>query len=609
VLGNPRFLHRRGAARSFVGQRDDPPPAREMAMPSVVRNLKDRKVVQWALAYVAGAWLVLQVLDVLADVWALSTPVQQGVQLLLAAGLPLVLVLAWYHGERGRQNVSGPELLMIAALLGIGAGVLGIWRNRAGAPVDVRPSDAAAGLAASPVPAGRPSVAVLAFADMSPAGDQEYFADGIAEEILNALARVPGLQVAARTSAFSFKGSALDVRTIGRQLGVAALVEGSVRTEGHRVRITAQLIDVEDGFHLWSEEYDRGLESVFAVQEEIATRVARALAVELAPPESGGELPIARTTSAAYQTFLQGRHAFHAGRFGDALDAYARTAVLDPSFAPAHAGMASARYVMGHFGLAPYKDAVSIARREALTALKLDEASAEAHAVLGYIALYHDWDWATAEREVKRAVALSPQDAMVRHAYADVLLATSTPEESLRQVELGRDADPLSLLANAVVVGHLVFARRFEDALVEMDAIQSRFSGSEGLDAAFRAKALWQVGRRVEAIELWREIWSARDSTAWATAEKALSEGGPTACLRVWGDHLAARHRRGGDGVYEIAELYAMAGAREMALTWLERALEERAPSMVHVLVAPAFDGLRAVPRFRAVLRGMSIPG
>jgi len=581
-----------------------------MAMPSVVRNLKDRKVVQWALAYVAGAWLVLQVMDVVADVWALSTTVQQGVQLLLVAGLPLVLVLAWYHGERGRQSVSGPELLMIAALLGIGAGVLLIWGNRGGAPVDARPSDDAASVqTSSPAPAGRPSVAVLAFADMSPGGDQEYFADGIAEEILNALARVPGLRVAARTSAFSFKGSTLDVRTIGRQLGVAALVEGSVRTEGRRVRITAQLIDVEDGLNRWSEEYDRELESVFAVQEEIATRVARALEVELAAPGPGGELPMPRTTSAAYQAYLQGRHAFHAGRFGDALDAYARAVALDTAFVPARAGMAAARYILGYFGVLPYEDAVSVARREALAALELDHGSVEAHGVLGYIALYHDWAWETAEREVKLALELGPNEAMAYHAYADVLLATSTPEESLRQVEIGREADPLSLVANAAVVGHLIFARRFEEALVEVDALRARFPDSQGFDTAFRARILWQLGRRVEAIEGWRKAWSTRDPHAWVSAEEALSQGGPAACLRAWADHLADRHVRGGDGAYETAEIYAMAGAREMALTWLERALEERAPSMVHVLAAPAFDGLRGEPRFRAVLRTMSIPG
>jgi TolB-like protein len=255
----------------------------------LLQRLKERKLVQWALAYLAGAWALLECLGFLSEQFQWPALVAQVVTILAAFGFFVALVVAWYHGEKGQQRVSGAELPMIAALLAVAAAALGIWSRGTVPYVATAPEPYDPGVVRDD---GRPSIAVLPFADMSPDGDQEFFADGIAEEILNALTQVSGLRVAARTSAFSFKGSDTDIRTVGERLSVGSVLEGSVRKEGNQVRITAQLIDVEDGFHVWSESYDRELKSVFDVQDEIAREVVGAL--EVAGGQAQLQVPTAR---------------------------------------------------------------------------------------------------------------------------------------------------------------------------------------------------------------------------------------------------------------------------------------------------------------------------
>jgi TolB-like protein len=578
----------------------------------MARDLKDRKVVQWGLAYVAGSWLVLQVVDVVAEVWPLSIPLQQGFQILLVAGLPFVLVLAWYHGERGTQRVSGTELLMLAALLTIAGGVLAIWHGGGLARELLTDAPAAAGIPAAVGPGhesirDRSSVAVLPFVDMSPERDQEYFGDGMAEEILHALARVPGLRVAARTSAFSFRGSAVDIRTIGERLGVASVLEGSVRREGNRVRVTAQLIGAADGFHIWSEEYDRELAGVVAVQEEIARAIVAALRIQLGDEAQQDEPWFATTNTVAYQAVLRGRHAIHSGNTRGALEWFTRATQADSTFAPARAGLAAAVYMAGFFGLRPFQETMAAARREALRALELDDRLAGPHAILSAVSLHHDRDWATAEREALRALELDPNDAIARHVYADFLTVMGDPEGAVRQLELGRQADPLSPLANIVVCAHVILARRFEDGLAELDAFRDRFPDSGQSGAPFRAVALWHLGRPDEAVVEFRRRWS-RDPDLARTVEAALEERGAVAAMRAWGDHTAARYPAGGYSADDIASIYARAGATEEALKWLERAVETPSPVSLHLAASPDLDPLRDLPRFRALMAEMGIP-
>ncbi|MEO8811193.1 MAG: hypothetical protein ABI386_13195, partial [Rhodanobacter sp.] len=252
-----------------------------------LQRLKQRKLVQWSLAYVAFAFALIQGVDVVAQQFGWPEGVRRGITLALVLGFFVMLVLAWYHGERGAQRVTGTELLIITLLLAVGGGVL--WRYARTPVVSAASSSASAAIATAPAAVVAPlhadipakSIAVLPFENLSDNKDNVYFSDGLSEEILNSLARIDGLRVIGRTSSFKFKGTDVDSRTIGQRLGVANLLEGSIRREGERARITAQLIRASDGTQLWSQTYDRTVKDSLAVQLDIAERVAGVLNVVL----------------------------------------------------------------------------------------------------------------------------------------------------------------------------------------------------------------------------------------------------------------------------------------------------------------------------------------
>ncbi|MDH5177565.1 MAG: hypothetical protein OEX15_12975, partial [Gammaproteobacteria bacterium] len=246
-------------------------------------TLRRRKVVQWGLLYVAGAWSFLQGVEFLRDTYSWPLQIQQLATLAALIGLPIVLVIAWYHGDRGAQNITTAEIAIITLLLLIGGGALAYYQRNVADDAEAPPATktTTAPPAAQGQPDARPSLAVLPFVDLSQAKDQEYLGDGLAEEILNQLAQVPALRLVGRTSSFSFKGKDADLQTIGSKLGVAHLLDGSVRKSGDRIRITAQLVAAADGTQLWSRAYDRNLTDVFAIQDEIARDVATALSVKL----------------------------------------------------------------------------------------------------------------------------------------------------------------------------------------------------------------------------------------------------------------------------------------------------------------------------------------
>jgi TolB-like protein len=494
---------------------------------------------------------------------------------------------------------------MLAALLAITGGLLDLV-GRPSVP-ETKPEAGPRAEAALEDP--RPSIAVLPFADMSPEGDQEYFADGVAEEILNAIARIPSLRVAARTSAFSFKGENIDVRQVGERLSVGAVLEGSVRQEGDRLRITAQLIDARDGFHLWSERYDRELKSIFEVQDEIAREIVRALEVQLVGSQALS-IDIPTTSPEAYEAYLRARHAIGTGTLDTwrhARDLLERALELDPEFAPAYASLALTHLLQGWFGVAPYEETAPLARGSALRALELDDRVSDAHAVLGYFALYHDWDWGGAERRFLRALELNPNDFVARHGYGDLLSILGDGEEGLRQVELGRSADPLSAIAVFPVLGHKVFLRRFDEVIHEIDSLRALFPENPEVGRDFLGAAYWHSGRRLEALDRWRPHWAA-DPALVEAVEAGLAEGGPESAMRAWANYRARQAEDRGADPYGVAVLYGRAGETTRAFEWLDRAFESRSWSLLHVTMEPAFDALRDDPRYRQLLQRIGIP-
>src|ERR1044071_688700 len=292
-------------------------------MNDFLERLKQRKLVQWAIAYVAAAFALLQGIDIVAQQFGWPEGARRGITLALVVGFFVTLVLAWYHGERGAQRVSRTELLIIAVVLAFGGGLL--WR--------FAPASGTSDNKTRTIPNDN-SIAVLPFVDMSQAKDQGYFSDGISEELLNLLTKIPQLKVAARTSSFSFKGKAVEIPEIAGQLHVANVLEGSVRRSGDQIRITAQLIRAAEGYHLWSETYERKMDDIFKIQDEIAGEVVKELKVKLL-----GAQPKARTTDPqAYALYLQARELgrqFNRDAYAKSDALYRQVIEIDPRYAPA----------------------------------------------------------------------------------------------------------------------------------------------------------------------------------------------------------------------------------------------------------------------------------
>ena len=456
-----------------------------------------------------------------------------------------------------------------------------------------------------------PAIAVLPFANMSPDAENDYFCDGLAEELLSALSKVEGLKVAARTSSFSFKGKEAAVATIGEVLKVNTLLGGSVRKSGNRLRVTVQLINTEDGYHLWSERYDRRLDDVFEVQDEITSAVVGALKLKLLG--RGGTRRYAGSIG-AYDLYLKGRHLWgkrpQPGLVA-ALEYFRRAIEVDPAFAPAHAGLADAYAVLGSWetGLLPPKEAAAKARSAALKALEIDPELAEAHASLAYVDLHYDWDWAAAEQGFKRALELSPNYVHAHHWYAHHCMAMGRVEEAFTAGLRALELDPLDPIVNVHMAWHHWLAREPDRALERCAATMGVEPGSPwahffaGL--AYELKAMYE-----EAI---RELRAAEGlSSITSTATAGLGHACGLAGCPDQAEGVLSRLRRRADGgyvpAYDLAVVNVGLGRVEDAFACLERACEERSSWMSYLNVEPRLDPLRADPRFAELVRSVGLP-
>src|SRR6266853_764197 len=435
-------------------------------MNEFLQRLKQRKLVQWAVAYVAAAFALLQGIDIVAQRFGWPEQTMRFVIIALSVGLFVTLVLAWYHGERGAQRVTGTELLILALLLAIGGGLLwrfaSITRGPTEQPVAARPA------AESKSEVNANSVAVLAFANLSDDEGSEYFSDGISEELLTVLQKIPGLHVAARTSAFWFKGKNATTQEIGGKLGVAHLVEGSVRKARDVVRIAARLTQAETGEQLWSENYTRDLKDVFAVQTELAQTIVGQLSGQLtnAAADPAAKAAIQAQVQAAekggtknveaHQHYLQGR--FYTNRHseksaGEALSEYQRAVELDLAFALAWAGLAQTHVWYCNFstegGRAGFDAHLARARETAARALALEPNLPEALRVRTDLQLNFDFAWKGAGETLRTALALAPADPALLTDAGTLAIAKG---DAARGIALYREAvalDPVNPLARS----------------------------------------------------------------------------------------------------------------------------------------------------------------
>ena len=453
----------------------------------------------------------------------------------------------------------------------------------------------------------RPSIAVLPFANLSADPENEYFSDGMAEEILNALAHLQGLHVAARTSAFAFKNKNVDLRTVAQQLGVKTVLEGSVRKSGSRVRITAQLINAENGYHIWSERYDRELSDVFAIQDEIASAIVRVLEVKLL-----GERPSQRVDTRvtdnveAYNLVLHGRYllARRGPSLFEAIEHLERAIDLAPNYAPAHAALADAYLYLGVGLHMTPGSAFRRAREAADRALGLDSERSDAHASLSTVALLHDWDRTRAVTHAERSIAIDPNYSF-GHARLGLALSTLRRfDDGVRASERARTLDPLSasLIYNLGVCYY--YAARFEDALA---AAQRAVELSPLMAEAHRMviACLYWGGRPNEAIEYGLRSLELVQRNTFFLSNLAGYLGGTGREKEARG-LLSEVYRRGATEPVQwvwVALAHAQMGDVEEMFVALRRALEARDFWLYTIILDPAWDQFRPDPRFTAIVR------
>ena len=425
-----------------------------------------------------------------------------------------------------------------------------------------------------------PSIGVLPFTNMSADSEQEYFCDGMTEELIDALARLEGLRVVARTSAFQFKGQSPDLREVGEKLNVKAVLEGSVRKAGNRLRINAQLINAEDGYHLWSERYDRGMEDIFAVQDDIARTVVEKLKVKLLGTVDAPLVTKPTDNLEAYNLVLQGR--YYAVRVTEAalekaLACFAQALAVEPNYAQAHAGIATAQAIRAIISLAAPHTVMPEAKEAALKTLALDETVADAHAALALVLHYYDWDWAGAEREYRRVLELNPGDTFARCSYANLLGMVGRVDESVAEARSAVERDPVSPFCCYILAGVFVKARRFEEAIAESHA------GIE-LDPSYHFLCMslgWGLaglGRHDEAVDAFRQqvIAAAGDSFSQGWLGWALGLAGQRQEALIILDDLERRRRQAYVGGTLLASVCLGLGDHDRAISWLQHAAEER---------------------------------
>jgi adenylate cyclase len=531
-------------------------------------ELRRRKVIRVAAVYLVAAWLLIQVADAIFEPIGLPAWSLKLVIVLVALGFPLACVLAWAFDVTPR-GIERAEAATDPASAGPAA-------CRASLPPPEAPPVEVPAAAAAPTE----SVAILPFVDMSPERDQEYFCDGIAEEIINALCCMRNLRVASRTSSFQFKGHAADVREIGRTLGVGSVLEGSVRKAGNRVRITTQLVSTADGYHLWSESFDRDLADVFALQAEIAQHMLKALKLSIDRRETAMLGRVGTRNAEAYDLYLRGRaHMRYGTSNRSAVELLRRALERDPTFAQAHAEIASAIAVRGMWRLdvtpAEIEEAMEASRR----ALELEPLLPEAHVARACL-LSMEGKAEAAAQDFEQAIRLNPTAYYTYYLYARHLFAMGRIDQSVRMYEEADRLQPGDYQVLCMFNGAL---RKKGDAAAEqavavraMDAIdrQLRLDPDDARALQLGAVTAANIGRREHALEL---------------AERAL---------RARPDEFST--------AYNLACAYAELGERDKALDMLERAARQGGGNLGWIRQDPDFDSLRDDPRFLRLVSIMS---
>jgi serine/threonine-protein kinase len=578
-------------------------------MGEFLQRLRERKLVQWALAYVAAAFALIQALDVVAQRFGWPDVLERVVILALAIGFFITLVLAWYHGERGAQNVTRTELVILTLLLVIGGGLL--WRyERAPQPGNAAPPGPAASATMPAIVASDKSVAVLPLANEGGDKDQQYFSDGLSEDLITALSQFDGLKVISRNSAFQFRDSKLSSDAIGRALGVAHLLEGSVRRLQDQVRISAELVNAADGSTLWSQHYDRAYKDLFTLQDEITNAVASALKAKLL--ESSAAMPQSERPPSgnldAWNAYSRAR--FHAtiidpadGR--QAIEFYNQAIALDPRYARAYAGMSLTQSILGatFFSGAEQHEAYVKARAAAERALQLDPTVALAHAARGLLLQWEDFDWAGAESEYRRATELAPGDGFFSAQLGRLRGVLGHSQQAISLLRQGIVTDPRDASAWYWLGWYLA-------ADGQSDAAEQALRTAVALtpEKSFLVAGLVIMQVRLGEHEAARAMAQQTPPGIWRDIALAFASqtGNDRAAADAALQNLIANSADG--SAYQIAEVYGLRNDADNMFTWLDRAWDTRDSGISRLLTDPFILPYRNDPRFAAFCSKVGLP-
>ena len=457
-----------------------------------------------------------------------------------------------------------------------------------------------------------PSIAVLPFKDMSPAKDQEYFCEGIAEELLNALVQIEGLQVAARTSSAQFKDKAVNLQSIGRELGVQSVLEGSVRKSGDRLRITAQLINVEDGYHLFSEKYDRATDDVFAIQDEISLAIVDKLKVKLLPDEKSKLVKRHTENAEAYRLYLQGRYFWnrrHEGKVQRGLEYFQKAIAIDPDYALPYSGIADCYFSLGFFDFLAPKVAFGKCKEAALRAVELDPDLAEAHASLGNALFYFDWDWPAAEAEFRHAISLNPNYAAVHYFYGMFLTAAGRFDDAVAQERRAMELDPIQPAIRAAQAFTLRLADRNDEAIATSRA-SIEFDPNFFVSWLNLGQEYALIGKFAEAEEAVLKAVDLAGGTSTLILlilGQVLEPAGKRDEARAILDRMLELSKSKYASAQLIAALYWLFDEKDAAFEWLERAIDERDHWVCYSKYLPAMREMRSDPRIQGILRKLGL--
>jgi TolB-like protein/Tfp pilus assembly protein PilF len=462
----------------------------------------------------------------------------------------------------------------------------------------------------APVPAYTHSIAVLPFDDLSQQKDQEYFCDGLTEELINRLTNIASLRVPARTSSFFFKGKEVDIQEIGKRLNVAWILEGSIRKAEDTLRITVQLIDVKDGYHIWSERYDRKLDDIFAIQDEISLAVVDKLKINLIGGEKEKALLTKRYTESheAYELYLKGRYFLEKFEIQKSLDHFHQAIEKDPTFVLPYAGIGLNYNTQGLMGFLSPKEAFPRAKEAAEKALEMDDTLGYAHAVLGTTILLYDWDWEASERENKRAIELNPNNAGSHFGYAFYLSAMGRLDEALAEHKRAIELDPLSLSIRSSLGLNFRLMRQNDRAIEQFKKVlemnPNDFIASQFLALTYADKGMYDEAM-AKAKKL-LEFWGPNNETL-PTLGIIYSKSGKKDKAKEILNELLRLEKQSYVQLSYYASIYGYLGEMDQAFEWLEKAYEERDQAMSWLKVWPNFNPLRSDHRFKAMLKKMNL--